>query len=361
MKVSSASDLLTLGIETSCDETGVCVLKGRKVLAEALASSAPLHSRYGGVVPEMASRDHLEKILGLLDRALTKARVRPAELDLVAATGGPGLLGSLLVGTSAAKALALSLNKPLVFVDHVLAHAYTGAWLLGEGIFPFVALVVSGGHTVLFHWRTLNDVRVIGRTTDDAAGEAFDKTAKLLGLNYPGGPEIERLARKGNPAAYRFPRPRMDEDNYDFSFSGLKTSVFYRVRDLSAHGTLPPSVKRDLAASFQEAACDVLCAKAIGAARRKGVRTLVVGGGVSVNRRLRDLLVERSGGLRVVFPTNELCVDNAVMTAALGQAMVRSSRRRSSRRPLDFKAYSDFFKTFCCPSSGKSYKISPSS
>lgn len=360
--------MITLGIETSCDETAVAVVRGNKVLAEALASSVERHAPYGGVVPEIASRAHTEALLPLIDSTLRKAKVPLKKIDLVAVTGGPGLMGAVLVGVAAAKSIAVALDKPIAFVDHVLAHAYAGVWTLPPAKkYPFVALVVSGGHTILLHWKSAGDIELIGKTMDDAAGEAFDKVGKLLGLGYPGGPVIDRLARQPgiDPKVFQFPRSQMNEAHFDFSFSGLKTSVFYRVSALEKEGPLTPAVQAQVAAGFQEAACEVLTAKAIRACRERQVKRLVVGGGVSANSRLQTLLTAaaqkegphdkgpskkgpRKAGLEVVFPGAQLSVDNAVMIAALGQEMARVRSKRlgvpgKGSEALDFEPYSDFF------------------
>lgn len=343
--------MITLGIETSCDETAVAVVRGGKVLSETVASSMDRHAPYGGVVPEIASRAHTEVLLPLIDAALRKAKTPLKKIGLLAVTGGPGLLGSVLVGVAAAKSAAAALDKPVAFVDHVLAHAYAGVWRLPAARrYPFVALVVSGGHTVLIHWKSAGDIELIGKTLDDAAGEAFDKVGKMLGLGYPGGPVIDRLARTGDAKAFQFPRPQMNEEHLDFSFSGLKTSVFYKVAALQKEGTLTDRMKADVAASFQEAACEVLAAKAVRACRERRVKRLVVGGGVSANSRLQELLnaAGRAAKIDVVFPGVKLSVDNAVMIAALGQEMARAGSKRlgrpaRGRAALGFEPYSDFF------------------
>ena len=338
--------MITLGIETSCDETAVALVDGPRVLAACVASSAETHAEFGGVVPEIASRCHLEALMPLLASALKKARVKLSRIGLIAVTRGPGLAGSLLVGVSAAKALALALGKPVVGVDHVMAHAYSGR-IGAKRPFPFMALVVSGGHTLLIDWKDLRRARIIGRTLDDAAGEAFDKVAKMLGLGYPGGPEIERIARGGDAAKYKFPRPGIREEHLDFSFSGLKTAVLYKLDELRRRGPLRGIDKKDIAASFQEAACEVLVRKSLRAARAHGARTLVVGGGVSANGRLRALFARESrkapgeASVEVIFPSAQLAADNAVMIAALGQAMGPPKARPGA--PKDFDVYSDFF------------------
>jgi N6-L-threonylcarbamoyladenine synthase len=345
--------MITLGIETSCDETAVAVVSGTRVLAETLASSMDLHAPFGGVVPEIASRAHTEALVPLIDAALKRAKTPLKKIDLIAVTGGPGLLGSVLVGVSAAKALSLALRKPVAYVDHVLAHAYAGAWSTASkrGLkYPFAALVVSGGHTILIHWKSAGRIELIGKTMDDAAGEAFDKVAKMLGLGYPGGPVIDRISKGVDPRAFDFPRSQMREKHYDFSFSGIKTSVFYKVSALEKQGPLTDAVKASVASAFQEAVCEVLAVKAARACAEFGVKRLVVGGGVSANTRLQAMLKDaaRRGGFEAVFPGNQLSADNAVMIAALGQEMARAGASRLGKpergsRNLNFEPYADFF------------------
>lgn len=345
--------MITLGIETSCDETAVAVVRGNRVLAETIASSADRHVPYGGVVPEIASRAHTETLVPLIDQALRKSKLSLKKIDLIAVTAGPGLMGSVLVGVAAAKSIALALDKPIAFVDHVLAHAYAGSWALAGGPskkYPFIALVVSGGHTVLIHWKSAGDIELIGKTMDDAAGEAFDKVGKMLGLGYPGGPVIDRISRGADAAAFQFPRSQMNEKHLDFSFSGLKTAVFYKLSALEKAGAVSDAVKAQIAAGFQEAVCDVLVAKAVRACRERKVARLVVGGGVSANSRLQGLLgvAAKAEGIRVTFSGSKLAADNAVMIAALGQEMARVKSRRlgvpgRGRQTLGFEPYSDFF------------------
>jgi N6-L-threonylcarbamoyladenine synthase len=336
--------MIVLGIETSCDETAVAIVRGRRVLASEVASSAASQAEFGGVVPEIASRSHLEALLPCLDQALHKAKSRLSKIDLIAVTQGPGLAGSLVVGVSAAKALALALGKPVIPVDHVLAHAYSGQLLRKHPGFPFVALVVSGGHTLIAHWKSEADVRILGRTVDDAAGEAFDKVAKMMGLGYPGGPAIEREARAGDPKKFTFPRAWLREPHYDFSFSGLKTAVLYKLDELTAREPLTAALKRDVAAGFQEAVCDVLVRKTMRALEETGAKTLVVGGGVAANGRLKRMFEAAAAGkcLEIVFPTKELAADNAVMIASLGEMLYRRAGSPSKTRTA-FDAYADFF------------------
>jgi N6-L-threonylcarbamoyladenine synthase len=301
-----------LGIETSCDETAAAVVEdGRIVRSSVVSSQADLHARFGGVVPEIASRAHVELIDDVIEEALFEAGVMLTDLDAVAAVHGPGLAGSLLVGVSAAKAIALATGLPYVGVHHHEAHVYA-ALLEDPGLEPpLVTLVVSGGHTLLIRMDDHGAYRVLGQTVDDAAGEAFDKVARLLGLGYPGGPAIERAAREGDPDAIAFPRPMLGE-GCDFSFSGLKTAV---VHYLHAH---PDAAVVDVAASFQAAVVDVCAAKLLGAARDAGVPTVVLGGGVAANSVLRARVAGAAGPeLRVVVPSRALCTDNAAMVAAV--------------------------------------------
>ncbi|MCX7805882.1 MAG: tRNA (adenosine(37)-N6)-threonylcarbamoyltransferase complex transferase subunit TsaD [Planctomycetota bacterium] len=312
-----------LGIETSCDETAAAVVAdGKTILSSVVASQDDLHRPFGGVVPEVASRAHCERITAVVEEALRRASLGPENIGAVAVVSGPGLIGALLVGLSSAKSLALAWGKPLVAVDHLHAHAYAPV-LAGFDELPHVALVVSGGHTVLYNVRDRLRPELIGATVDDAAGECFDKVAQMLSLGYPGGPAIAAAASGGNPRALSFPLPLISRETLDFSFSGLKTAVYYRLRRTSVgRGPLPPisdSERRDVAASFQEAACRGLADRAIEACRRTGVSALAVGGGVACNRRLREILAEgcQGAGIRVFFPPAQLCTDNAAMVAGL--------------------------------------------
>lgn len=333
--------MITLGIETSCDETSAAIVRGeRRVLSNAVVSSLRQHRRYGGVIPEIASRAHLETLIACVEAALTKAHVKLADVGLIAVTQGPGLMGSLLVGMSAAKSLALALERPLVGVDHVLAHLYAGFLSDPKLKFPFLGLVVSGGHTLLIRMDSASGTTVLGRTADDAAGEAFDKVAKILGLGYPGGPVIDKLSRGQDPSRFVFKRPILSKDSLDFSFSGIKTAVVYRVEELKKKKAFSSRVKKELAAGFQEAVCQALAQKSFEAAERHSLKVLVVGGGVSANTRLNRLLASegRKRGVRVVFPDPVFCQDNAAMVAASGAALYREGRRDA----LDLEAYADF-------------------
>ncbi|MFR9722742.1 tRNA (adenosine(37)-N6)-threonylcarbamoyltransferase complex transferase subunit TsaD [Streptomyces sp. MS19] len=328
-----ADEPLVLGIETSCDETGVGIVRGTTLLADAVASSVDDHARYGGVVPEIASRAHLEAMVPTIERALADAKVAAADLDAIAVTAGPGLAGALLVGVSAAKAYAYALGKPLYGVNHLASHICVDQLEHGPLPQPTMALLVSGGHSSLLLAPDITrDVRPLGATIDDAAGEAFDKVARVLGLGFPGGPAIDRLAREGDPAAIRFPRgltgPR--DAPFDFSFSGLKTAVARWVETRRAAGETVPVA--DVAASFQEAVTDVLTRKAIKACKAEGVDHLMVGGGVAANSRLRAMAEERCADAGIVLrvPRPGLCTDNGAMVAALGAEMVARGRTPSA-------------------------------
>lgn len=317
--------MLFLAIETSCDETAAAVFRGDTdglpvVLSNVIASQTDLHARFGGVVPEVAARAHLQRLLPVIDQALRQAGVPLEQIGCVAVLNSPGLVGALLVGVSAAKMLALTLGVPLVDANHIEAHIYACSLAAGREIFPCVGLVVSGGHTVLFDCRSPLDFLMLGGTIDDAAGEAFDKVASLLGLGFPGGPAVEREAGGGNPKAVALPRSFVHEARLDFSFSGLKTAVLYAAYGQGAARTapLPAGARRaDLAASFQEAVVDVLVHKSRQALRRTGRKRLAVGGGVSANRRLRAALegMAAEEGVDLFIPPLTLCTDNAAMAA----------------------------------------------
>ncbi len=329
------SNPLVLGIETSCDETGIGIVRGETLLANVIASSMEEHARYGGVVPEIAARAHLEAFTPTLESALAEAGVTLADLDAIAVTSGPGLSGALMVGIAAAKALAVSLDTPLFAVNHLVGHVGVDVLAGDELQYPTVALLVSGGHTSLLLVRDLvSDVELLGETIDDAAGEAFDKVARLLGLPYPGGPEIDRAARDGDPRAIRFPRglslPKdFEKHRYDFSFSGLKTSVARHVERLRDAGETVPVA--DVAASFREAVIDVLLTKALAACADLGVPRLLLGGGVIANARLREVARERCvrAGVALRIPPLALCTDNGAMIAALGAQLVMAGHRAS--------------------------------
>ena len=319
---------LVLGIETSCDETGVGLVRGDVLLADAVASSVDEHARFGGVVPEVASRAHLEAMVPTVRRALMEARVSLQDVDAIAVTAGPGLMGALLVGVAAAKGYALALGKPLYGVNHLAAHVAVDRLEHGPLPEPALALLVSGGHSSLLRVDDItHQVTPLGSTIDDAAGEAFDKVARLLGLPFPGGPQIDRMAAEGNPSAITFPRGLtaahdLVNHRYDFSFSGLKTSVARWVQLREQQGEVIPVA--DVAASFQAAVVDVLARKAVAACVDTGIEHLLLGGGVAANSRLRVELEERCGrnGIRLRVPRPGLCTDNGAMVAALGAALV---------------------------------------
>ena len=327
---------LVLGIETSCDETGVGVVRGTTLLADAVASSVDEHARFGGVVPEVASRAHLEAMVPTVRRALETAGVRLSDLDAVAVTSGPGLAGALLVGVAAAKAYALALDVPLYGVNHLAAHVAVDVLEHGPLPQPAIAVLVSGGHSSILR---VDDVtrtmEPLGATVDDAAGEAFDKVARLLGLGFPGGPVVDRLAREGDRDAIAFPRSMLREATYDVSFSGLKTAVARWVEARQAVGEPVPVA--DVCASFQEAVVDVLTAKAVRACTESGVEHLLLGGGVAANSRLRALAQERctAAGIALRVPRPGLCTDNGAMVAALGSRLVAAGVAPS---PLDLPA-----------------------
>lgn len=314
-----------LGIETSCDETSAAVVVGgRDVRSNLVSSQVPLHAKYGGIVPEIASRAHIEQIRLIVEEALAVAKLGYTDIDAIAVTAGPGLVGSLLIGVTAAKTLALTCDRPLIAVDHIEAHA-TSAALLGETPpWPAVALVVSGGHTSLYLVRDFFDIELLGQTVDDAAGEAFDKVAAILELGYPGGPVIDRVGRDGNPKAIRFPRTWLRKPHFDFSFSGLKTAVLYHVygagQKYGSAAHLSPAELADVAASFQAALVQTLVTKTVAAARYTGVSHVVVGGGVAANSALRAELQAActQAGLQLHLTPLEYCTDNAAMVAALG-------------------------------------------
>jgi N6-L-threonylcarbamoyladenine synthase len=321
---------LVLGIETSCDETGVGLVRGHELLADAVASSVAEHARFGGVVPEVASRAHLEAMVPAVQRALATAGVTLADVDALAVTAGPGLAGALLVGVCAAKAYALALGKPLYGVNHLAAHVAVDQLEHGPLPAPAIALLVSGGHSSLLLVPDLvAEIVPLGATIDDAAGEAFDKVARVLGLPFPGGPHIDRAAREGDEQAITFPRGKYRDGTSDFSFSGLKTSVARWVEAREAAGEPVPLA--DVAASFQEAVADVLTRKAVDACRAQGVDHLVIGGGVAANSRLRALAEQRceKAGIRLRVPRPGLCTDNGAMVAALGAELVARGARPS--------------------------------
>ena len=323
-----------LGIETSCDETGVAVVEDDAVLANLIASQVRLHERFGGVVPELASRAHVEALTPLLDEALAEAGLGFGDLDGVAVTAGPGLVGALLVGIAAAKSIALATSAPLIGVNHLEGHILANAVEHGAGLTPAVCLVVSGGHTMLVHMPEPHRYEILGQTVDDAAGEAFDKVARFLGLGFPGGPVVDKLARQGDPNAIRLPRAMVDSGDYDFSLSGLKTAVLRHIKAERDAGREVDAA--DLAASFQEAIVDVQVSKTMQAVKDRRVETVLLGGGVVANSRLRER-IEKAGaeaGLRVLIPSMQLCTDNGAMIALAGAWRLE----RGERSPLGIGA-----------------------
>jgi N6-L-threonylcarbamoyladenine synthase len=343
LELGTSSAPIVLGIETSCDETGIGIVQGNKLLANVISSSMDQHARFGGVVPEIAARAHLEALDSVLAQALKDANISIDDVDAVAVTNGPGLAGALMVGVGAAKALAVALNKPIYAVNHLVAHVAVDILERGKLETPTVALLVSGGHTSLLLVRDiLNDVELLGETVDDAAGEAFDKVARVLGLAYPGGPEIDKAAKQGDPKAIKFPRglslPKdMDQNRYNFSFSGLKTAVARHVERAELQGetiSVP-----DVAASFREAVVDVLVTKAVSACLEHKVPRLILGGGVVANARLREVAAARceEAGIELRIPAFSLCTDNGAMIASLGAQMVMTGVKPNN---LDFGVYS---------------------
>ena len=325
--MKDVQEKLTLGIETSCDETSAAVLRGtRELLSCVTATQIPIHQKYGGVVPEIASRNHILSILPVVEQALEDANVRLVDIDQIAVTYGPGLVGALLVGVSAAKSLAFSLGVPLIGVNHLEGHIFANFLATPQLTPPFMALVVSGGHTALVDVADYETFRQMGRTRDDAAGEAFDKVARVMGLPYPGGPEIDRLAREGDPAAIDFPRALAPEGNYEFSFSGLKSAVLNYINSEKMKGHALK--KADIAASFQSAVVEVLVHKAFEAIREAGRDTLVLAGGVAANAALEKRLrmVAEAERIRYLYPPPRLCTDNAAMIACRGAYQAEAGR-----------------------------------
>ena len=330
-----------LAIETSCDDTGAAVvLDGRKILSNVVSSQVSVHQKYGGVVPELASRRHIESIVPIVTEALETAKVTLRDIDGISVTQGPGLVGSLLVGLSFAKSLSFVTGLPFVGVNHIEAHLSAIFLNKNPPKFPFIGLVVSGGHTSLFRVDGFGKYKGLGQTRDDAAGEAFDKVAKLLGLGYPGGPIIDELSKSGNPRAIRFPRPSLGKNSLDFSFSGLKTAV---VNYVKAHpepiGGYPENLIRDVVSSFQEAVVDVLVKKTLQAAQQQGLRKVVLSGGVAANQHLREKIKEEASQqkVKVYMPSPSFCTDNAAMVGVVGYEYLK----RGIRSPLSLNAFSN--------------------
>ncbi|MFH1782829.1 MAG: tRNA (adenosine(37)-N6)-threonylcarbamoyltransferase complex transferase subunit TsaD [Candidatus Omnitrophota bacterium] len=322
--------MLILGIETSCDETAASIVKdGKEILSNVISSSLEYHKKYGGVIPEVASRHHAENIDKVVAGSLKEAGIKIEDIDKVAVTQGPGLVGALLCGISFAKALAFAINKPLLGVDHLSAHLYSPFLENSDIKFPFIGLVISGGHTRLTLVEDFDKIKVLGDTLDDAIGEAFDKVAKILGLGYPGGPIIDRLAKQGDPKGIKF-NCREIKGTLDFSFSGIKTAVLYHVRD-ARHMAQDTRHMEDIAASFQESSLKVIVNNTIKALKKYGIATLVVGGGVSANSRFRELIKKESSinDFKAYFPPIKLCQDNGAMVAGLAYHLYKKGYRSS--------------------------------
>lgn len=338
-------DVYILGIESSCDETAVAIIKnGREIVANVVASQIESHKRFGGVVPEIASRHHVEQITIVLEEALNQANMTMEEIDGIAVTEGPGLVGALLIGVNAAKALAFAHQKPLIGVHHIAGHIYANR-LIKEFTFPLIALVVSGGHTELVYMKEHGHFEVIGETRDDAAGEAYDKVARVLNMPYPGGPHIDRLAHEGRPTI-DLPRAWLEKDSYDFSFSGLKSAVINTVHNADQRGEIIKP--EDLAASFQESVIDVLVTKAVRATKKYQVKQVLLAGGVAANKGLRAKLEEAFQSLtdiELVIPPLSLCTDNAAMIAAVGSVLyqkgIRSDLSLNANPGLEITIYNN--------------------
>ena len=315
-----------LGIETSCDETGVAIFDTKKntIVSEQLYSQAAKHALYGGVVPELASRDHLKKLIPLIHLTIKESGYNLDQIDGIAYTAGPGLRGPLLIGASTAKAIAMSLDKPSVGIHHMEAHLLINLLENPAPSFPFLTLLISGGHCLLINSKSLGSYQIIGQTLDDAVGEAFDKVAKILELGYPGGPKIEALARQGNPFAFSFPRPMTNKSNLDFSFSGLKTAVYYEYKKMNK---ITNSQKADIAASFQSAVADTLLLKTRKALIETGLNELVIGGGVASNKFIRERLISGLKETNIFFPPIERCTDNGAMIAYAGSFYLKETEQ----------------------------------
>lgn len=331
--------MLVLGIESSCDETSCAVVKdGRHILSNVVASQVDLHQHYGGVVPELACRRHIDLMIPVIDEALAEADVTLDNIDLIAVTHGPGLIGALLMGLQAAKGLALALDKPFIGVNHIEAHLYAAVMSTSEPItFPCLGVVISGGHTALVGMQAIDEFSLIGQTVDDAIGEAFDKVAKMLGLPYPGGPNIELLAQQGDIERYPFKGGKVKGRPLDFSFSGLKTAVLYTLQGQNCQNgelSLNEQVQQDIAASFQRAACNDVVHKAMIASERYGFKEIIFGGGVTNNKYLRTLFAQQAPDLKFHWPAAGLSLDNAAMIAGLGY---HCYRKKGESDPLDLQ------------------------
>ena len=314
-----------LGIETSCDETGVAIfdMETNSIISEQLYSQASKHAEYGGVVPELASRDHLKKLIPLINLAIEKSGQDLKAIDAIAYTAGPGLRGPLLIGASTAKAISMSLKKPCIGIHHMEAHLLINLLENPAPSFPFLTLLISGGHCLLINAKALGDYEILGQTLDDAVGEAFDKVAKILNLGYPGGPLIESLAKEGNPESFNFPRPMTNKKNFDFSFSGLKTAVYYEFKKIKE---IDDFKKADLAASFQAAVADTLLIKTKGAMKATNLEELVIGGGVASNKYIRRKLIEGLQDKKIFFPPINRCTDNGAMIAYASSFYIKNAK-----------------------------------
>jgi len=321
------SDLI-MGIETSCDETAAAIVEdGKKIISNVVASQINIHQKYGGVVPEIASRKHMEYIIPVIDKALDESEKKITDLSAIAVTYGPGLIGSLLVGLSVAKAMAYAQNIPLIGINHLEAHIYANFLEHNEIKPPFVCLIVSGGHTSLVYIRNFEEYKLLGQTKDDAAGEVFDKIARVLDLGYPGGPITEKLAKEGEPSSIKFPRPLLNDKSYDFSFSGLKTAVIYYIKELKKENK---NIQvRDILASFQQAVIDVLVEKTIKAALKFQTKQIILAGGVAANSSLRSEIREKANlfNIKVFYPSISLCTDNAAMVASAGYYKFKENKK----------------------------------
>lgn len=332
--------MLVLGIETTCDETACALVRsGKEILSNVVSTQIDLHQEFGGVVPELACRRHLDVLIPVIRQAMQEAAVTWSDIDLIAVANAPGLIGALLIGLQAAKALSLAFNKPLVGVNHIEAHLYAALMSQTEEVlFPALGLVLSGGHTTLVKMTGIGCYEKIGQTADDAIGEAFDKVAKLLGLPYPGGPQIESLARKGNPHRFPFKPGRVKGRPFDFSFSGLKTAVLYAIRGQNAANEpalLSETDQQDIAAAFQQTALNDIVHKSLLAAQQHGCQSLIFGGGVTNNQALRSLFAEKAKGLSLYWPASGLSLDNAAMIAGLGYHLFQ---KRGEGDSLDLEA-----------------------
>ncbi len=321
--------MLIMGIETSCDETAAAVVReGREILSNVVASQESIHSKFGGVVPEIASRKHIEVIIPVIKEALKEAQIKLQDVDAIGATYGPGLLGSLMVGLTAAKGIAYSMKLPFVGINHLKAHLYANFISHPHLSPPLVGLIISGGHTELIYLSKDTKYELLGATRDDAVGEAFDKVARILELSYPGGPAIEKIARKGNPQIVDLPHPHFKKENLDFSFSGIKTAILYYVRELQKKETPIPAA--DIAASFQLRTAEILSEKLFKAVFLKKVKNVVIGGGVASNDFIREFIKKRAPrGIEIFFPSPALCTDNAAMVALLAYFEIKRGRTSS--------------------------------